>query len=61
MKYVGSETDIHNQPDVALDHNSSDRYECRFSTVRIEKSPAIMFKGMEGSVLGVWVAHGEGK
>lgn len=43
-------------------HNDSGRYESRFSTVRIEEeSPAIMFKGMGGAQLGVWVAHGEGK
>ncbi len=41
--------------------NTSDRFESRFSTVRIEKSPAIMLRGMEGAVLGVWVAHGEGR
>nr|CAD7462723.1 unnamed protein product [Timema tahoe] len=48
-------------PDVVLDHNLSERFECRFSTVRVEKSPAMMLQGMEGSVLGVWVAHGEGR
>uniref|UniRef100_A0A7S0DLX5 Phosphoribosylformylglycinamidine synthase n=2 Tax=Amorphochlora amoebiformis TaxID=1561963 RepID=A0A7S0DLX5_9EUKA len=42
-------------------HNESSRFESRWTTVRIEKSPAIMFDGMEGSVLGVWVAHGEGR
>jgi len=42
-------------------HNASGRFESRFSTVRITDSPAIMFKGMAGSVLGVWVAHGEGR
>jgi phosphoribosylformylglycinamidine synthase len=42
-------------------HNRSGRFESRFSTVRIEKSPSIMLQGMEGSVLGVWVAHGEGR
>ena len=26
-----------------------------------ENSQAMMFKGMEGSSLGVWVAHGEGR
>jgi phosphoribosylformylglycinamidine synthase len=35
-------------------------FESRFVTVRIGKSPAIMLKGMEESVLGVWVSHGEG-
>jgi phosphoribosylformylglycinamidine synthase len=42
-------------------HNLSGRFESRFSTVRIFESPSIMLKGMEGSVLGVWVAHGEGR
>ena len=41
-------------------HNLSGRFESRFVTVRIEKSPSIMLRGMEGSVLGVWVSHGEG-
>lgn len=41
-------------------HNSSGRFESRFSTVRILKSPAIMLSNMENSVLGLWVAHGEG-
>ncbi|CAN6287048.1 unnamed protein product [Urochloa humidicola] len=42
-------------------HNESGRFECRFTSVSIGNSPAIMFKGMEGSTLGVWSAHGEGK
>jgi phosphoribosylformylglycinamidine synthase len=41
-------------------HNRSGRFESRFSTLKILKSPAIMLQGMEGSVLGIWVAHGEG-
>jgi phosphoribosylformylglycinamidine synthase len=41
-------------------HNLSGRFESRFVTVRIEESPAIMLRGMEGSTLGVWVSHGEG-
>jgi phosphoribosylformylglycinamidine synthase len=41
--------------------NKSGRFESRFPTVRILPSPAIMLKGMEGSTLGVWVAHGEGR
>lgn len=42
-------------------HNDSGRFECRFTSVKIGSSPAIMFKGMQGSTLGVWAAHGEGK
>jgi phosphoribosylformylglycinamidine synthase len=41
--------------------NKSGRFESRFSTVRVLQSPSIMLKGMEGSILGVWVAHGEGR
>ncbi len=41
-------------------HNQSGRFESRFSTVKILKSPSVMLKGMENSVLGIWVAHGEG-
>lgn len=49
------------EPNVFMAHNDSGRYESRFSTVRIDDSPAMMLKGMSGSTLGVWVAHGEGK
>ena len=42
-------------------HNDSGKFESRFSSVKIEPSPAVMLKGMEGSSLGVWVAHGEGR
>ncbi|XP_026146936.1 phosphoribosylformylglycinamidine synthase-like [Carassius auratus] len=46
--------------DVTLTHNKSGRFESRFVSVGILPSPAIMLEGMEGSALGVWVAHGEG-
>jgi phosphoribosylformylglycinamidine synthase len=42
-------------------HNHSGRFESRFSTVKILESPSLMLRRMEGSVLGVWVAHGEGR
>ncbi|MFA6097864.1 MAG: phosphoribosylformylglycinamidine synthase [Candidatus Paceibacterota bacterium] len=41
--------------------NRSQRFESRFSTVEILPSPAIMFRGMEGSRFGIWNAHGEGR
>jgi phosphoribosylformylglycinamidine synthase len=41
-------------------HNQSGRFESRFPTVAIADSPAIMLRGMAGSVLGVWTQHGEG-
>jgi phosphoribosylformylglycinamidine synthase len=41
--------------------NLSGRFESRFSAVRIFPSPSILLKGMAGSTLGIWVAHGEGR
>jgi phosphoribosylformylglycinamidine synthase len=40
--------------------NRSGRFESRFAAVKILSSPSLMLKGMEGSTLGIWVAHGEG-
>ncbi|XP_055450276.1 phosphoribosylformylglycinamidine synthase [Psammomys obesus] len=48
------------QPGLLLRHNLSGRYESRWATVRVEPGPAVMLRGMEGSVLPVWSAHGEG-
>jgi phosphoribosylformylglycinamidine synthase len=40
--------------------NRSDQFEARVCQVKIERSPSIFFTGMEGSVLPIAVAHGEG-
>lgn len=41
--------------------NTSQRFESRFSTVKIPSNNSIMLKNMENLTFGVWVAHGEGK
>lgn len=41
--------------------NRSERYEGRLVSVKIEKTPSVLFQGMEGSVLPIAVAHGEGR
>lgn len=41
--------------------NASERFEARFVSLKIEKTPSILFQGMEGSVLPIAVAHGEGR
>jgi phosphoribosylformylglycinamidine synthase len=41
--------------------NRSEQFEARLSMVRIEKSPSVLLAGMEGSVLPIAVAHGEGR
>ncbi|MDI6775260.1 MAG: phosphoribosylformylglycinamidine synthase [Verrucomicrobiota bacterium] len=40
--------------------NISEQFEARYVTVEIMKSPSVLFKGMEGSLLPIPVAHGEG-
>jgi phosphoribosylformylglycinamidine synthase len=42
-------------------HNESGRFESRWVGIKIAPSSAVLLQGMEGSTLGVWVAHGEGK
>jgi len=42
-------------------HNKSGKFECIFSTVTINESSSILLKGLEGSTLGVWSAHAEGR
>jgi phosphoribosylformylglycinamidine synthase len=43
-----------------LIHNTSGRFESRWVAVKVNPSPAILMRGMEGSVLGIHIAHGEG-
>ncbi|KAH8349013.1 hypothetical protein KR084_010343 [Drosophila pseudotakahashii] len=55
----GSEVGV--DPDVALLHNQSQRFECRWATVRIPANRSIMLESMKDLILGCWVAHGEGR
>ncbi len=41
--------------------NTSERFESRWSYVKVLDSPSVLLRGMAGSTLGVWVAHGEGR
>ena len=41
--------------------NASGRFESRFVAARIEASPSILLRGMEGANLGIWSVHGEGQ
>ena len=42
-------------------HNESGKFECIFTAVNILPSNSIFLNGLEGSTLGIWAAHGEGK
>jgi phosphoribosylformylglycinamidine synthase len=41
--------------------NRSEQFEARLSMVRVEKSRSVLLAGMEGSLLPIAVAHGEGR
>ncbi|MFO0722696.1 MAG: phosphoribosylformylglycinamidine synthase [Myxococcota bacterium] len=41
--------------------NRSEQFEARLGLVRVERSPSIVLRGMEGSILPVVVSHGEGR
>ncbi len=46
---------------VKMQHNNSGKFESCFVGVDVQSSPSIMLKDLEGSSLGIWVAHGEGR
>ena len=41
--------------------NTSEVFEARVVNVKVEKTPSILLEGMEGSILPIAVAHGEGR
>lgn len=49
------------RPGLLLRHNLSGRFESRWASVRVGPGPALMLRGMEGAMLPVWSAHGEGE
>lgn len=60
--FVGNpSTTMGSDPDVALLHNRSQRFECRWSTVKVPANRSIMLQSMKDLILGCWVAHGEGR
>jgi len=44
-----------------MEHNLSHKFESAFVSVEIPSNESVMFKSLEGSKLGIWVAHGEGR
>jgi phosphoribosylformylglycinamidine synthase len=53
--------DLEYESQPVFTHNLSRKFESRWSTVTILDSPAIMLRNMAGAILGIWVAHGEGR
>tara|TARA_B100000768_G_scaffold42533_1_gene41395 strand:+ start:13563 stop:17225 length:3663 start_codon:yes stop_codon:yes gene_type:complete len=44
-----------------MTYNDSQKHESAFTSVTIEKNNSVMLSSLEGSTLGVWISHGEGK
>jgi phosphoribosylformylglycinamidine synthase len=44
-----------------MQHNRSHKFESSFVSVEIPKNRSVMLQSLEGTTLGVWVAHGEGR
>ncbi len=42
-------------------HNDSHKHESVFTSIALQENDTVMFSGLAGAVLGVWVSHGEGK
>ncbi len=44
-----------------MTYNTSQKHESGFTSVKIQKNNSVMLSTMEGTTLGVWISHGEGK
>ena len=42
-------------------YNNSGKHESNFTSVKVQKNPSVMLSNLEGSTLGVWISHGEGR
>jgi phosphoribosylformylglycinamidine synthase len=57
LELINPEHEIHGK----MKHNGSGKYECRFTSVTIQKNHSVMLSSFEGQTLGIWSAHGEGR
>ncbi|WP_026452325.1 phosphoribosylformylglycinamidine synthase [Aequorivita capsosiphonis] len=44
-----------------MHHNDTGKFECVFTSVKIQENNSVMLSSLAGSTLGIWSAHGEGK
>ncbi|MGB3343139.1 MAG: phosphoribosylformylglycinamidine synthase [Aequorivita sp.] len=42
-------------------HNKTQKFECVFTSVKIQENNSVMLSSLAGSTLGIWSSHGEGK
>ena len=57
LELINPEHEVHGK----MQHNDSHKHESIFTSVKIQKNNSVMLSTLEGTTLGVWVSHGEGK
>ena len=57
LELINPEHEIHGK----MLHNDSQKHESIFTSVTVQKNNSVMLSSFEGTTLGVWVSHGEGK
>ncbi|OEI80496.1 phosphoribosylformylglycinamidine synthase [Formosa algae] len=57
LELINPEHDVHGK----MLHNDSHKHESSFTSVEIQKNNSVMLSTLEGTTLGVWISHGEGK
>ncbi len=57
LELINPEHEVHGK----MHHNTSHKHESGFTSVKIQKNHSVMLSSLEGTTLGVWISHGEGK
>ncbi|MBV2227288.1 MAG: phosphoribosylformylglycinamidine synthase [Sphingobacterium mizutaii] len=57
LELINPEHEVHGK----MLHNTSQKHESNFVSVKIQENNSVMLSTLAGSTLGVWISHGEGK
>lgn len=57
LELITPEHEVHGK----MHHNTSNKHESGFTSVTVQKNNSVMLSTLEGTTLGVWISHGEGK
>ena len=57
LELINPEHEVHGK----MTYNTSQKHESNFISVKVQPNNSIMLSTLEGTTLGVWISHGEGK
>jgi len=57
LELINPEHEVHGK----MHHNTSNKHESGFTSVTVQENNSVMLSTLEGTTLGVWISHGEGK